>query len=361
MRLLLRNIDRWLFEEYRTSAEDLALYRIFFAGYVLLNALPMGLWRLPQAAYSPTYSLAALFTDFPGHAAMVALNALALLCACCVLIGYRTALASVGLALSIVTVDSFAFADGKVDEGLVIWIALILAGSGWGSALSVDARSPRDESALRRHAWLLAILALLVGLALLTAGAAKAKGGWLGLGTLGTRYHLFWNYFVYERPTLAARWAWEHMPASLWKAGDVVTVLWEMGFCLACFRRSWCRVACAIGALFHLGVWMLFDIRVADNVLAYGAFFGWAAAAAACPEGVRARLRALSPAQLRVVRALPFGYALSVLLLPQLRGFVAPLVSKAVLATGALVALLYLAARAKQLLRKPALAQAGSE
>lgn len=355
MNSLRRHFDHWLFEEYKIDAQSLGLFRIVFSAYVLANELPTGLWTLPQAAYNSPLSPAALFTHYPPHWVMVALNAATMVCASSLLIGLYTVASSLGLALGTVLIDSFAFADGKIDEGLLLWVAVVLAFSGWGDALSVDryrrAREPRSSAAARdassalRRASSLAALALLVGLALFTAGSAKARGGWLHLDTLGTRYHLFWDYFVYNRKTALATWAWQSLPHWGWKLGDWGTVLWESTFVLAAFRRSWCRIACAVGALFHFGVWMLFDIRIASNVIAYGAFVSWALVFPGATAALAKRVDELPRAAAVALCSVPFVFsACSLFLLGgDFNAALSLLSSSSVLCIGLCVALGYLA------------------
>jgi hypothetical protein len=347
---LLRRADRWLFEEYRTSTEDLALFRIIFGVYALVATLPAGLWTLPQAAFSPPVSIAALFTSFPGPGVMLALNAAAMLCASSLIIGLYTAASSLGLACTALLINSFAFADGKIDQGLVIWIASVLAFSGWGSAFSVDARragAPSGESA--HQAWLLALFALLLGFAMFTAGSAKARGGWLRFDTLGTRYHLFWNYFVTGRTTALATWAWGNLPPWAWKAADFSTVLWEIGFVCSVIRKRACLLMGAIGTLFHVGVWLLFDIKIAANVIGYAAFVSWASLWPGATVALRSWLHRASPNARMLLCATPYAFSVCSLFVlgAALQLQIAMLTTHVVLCVGLLFGVGYLALQAR--------------
>ncbi len=195
------------------------------------------------------------------------------------------------------------------------------------------------------------MLALLIGFALFTAGSAKAKGGWLRLDTLGTRYHLFWDYFVYERKTAVATWAWQHLPHFAWKGADWGTVLWESTFVVAALRRSWCRVSCAVGALFHFGVWLLFDIRIASNVLAYGAFVSWALVWPGATAAFKKWLDRLSSPAATALCAVPFAFsACSLFLLgDDFNAALALIASSSVLCIGVVFALSYLGLQLKAL------------
>lgn len=346
-------IDRWLFEEYRTDPESLAFFRIIYASYVLAVELPNGLWRLPRSAFSPPVSLAALFTDYPAPAVMVTLNLCAILCACCLLIGLFTELASFGLFVATVFVESFCFADGKIDEGLLVFISPLLAYSGWGSCFSVD-QYRRPELARKSTAAqpsLTAILALVVGFALFTAGSAKLHGGWLHPKALGTRYHLFWDYYVFGRQMPLATWALQKLPAWAWKCGDWMTMLWELSFTLTVFRRSWCRVACAVGALFHFAVWQLFDIQIASNTVAYGAFVSWACISPRFTDWARASFEQLGKPVKALLCAVPFVFSAWSLLTytPDFKVAILIGVSKVVLVIALGMGASYLALRLLQL------------
>ena len=285
MTRLPRNIDRWLFEQYRTDPERLALYRILFGCYLLLVFLPTGLWirNLPAASFSPPVSLAALFTRYPPYWVIVLLNAATLFCVSSLIIGWHTAASSLGVAAGLVIVESFAFADGKIDNTiLAAAVPLALAFSGWGAAFSVDAE--RSDSEGRRFSahqpWLLATLALVIGFSLLTAGMAKVRGGWLRADALGTRWNVIPNYYIVGREVPLAFWAMRTLPPWIWKSMDYAVVAWETGTVLTVPSRTLFRLACSFGALFHLGVWQLFGIRFEQNDIAYAAFVS---CASPCP------------------------------------------------------------------------------
>jgi hypothetical protein len=96
--------------------------------------------------------------------------------------------------------------------------------------------------------------------------------------------------------------------------GLVSVTVWEAGFVLTVFRRTWCRVACAFGAFFHLGVWMLFDITVAENLIAYAAFVSWACVWPPATAWLRNRAHHPLRGARRAVCAVPFAIGLSELI-----------------------------------------------
>jgi hypothetical protein len=72
------------------------------------------------------------------------------------------------------------------------------------------------------------------------------------------------------------------------------------------FRRTWCRVACALGAFFHLGVWMQFSIIVAENLITYASFVCWASALPRATSWLRNKGRQYSPGTRLALCAIPF-------------------------------------------------------
>jgi hypothetical protein len=356
MKTLLYRFDHWLFEEYRTDVESMALFRILFGAYVLLVALPAGLPSLPAAAYSPPIGLHALFTTPPPHWVMVGLDGVALLCGSSLLVGLFTAASSLGLAVSCALLHSFCFADGTVDQGLVVWIALVLAPSGWGDAFSVDHYRGRRGSgpATPGRSWTLAILAMVIGFALFTAGVTKIRGGWLRTDSDATRFHLF-RSALYGRHTSVAALASKYLPSWGWTLGNWFTVAWQTGFMAAVPKKEWCRLACALGACFHLAVWLLFAVRVTDHDIAYGAFVSWALVWPAATQQLRALQSRLAPTPGYALCAVPFALsACKLFVVPRvLTATIATMLSKALLVFGALFALAYLARRVHRLGRAP--------
>jgi hypothetical protein len=316
---LRSHIDRWLFAEYRTDPRSLGVYRILFGTYVLLQLLPDGLWlrNLPSPSFSPPVSVAALFVHYPPYWVLFLLNAATLFCVCALIIGWNTVLASLGVAVGYVLIESFAFADGKIDHSIFgALIPLTLAFSGWGAALSVDSR--RGDSEARRFSanqpWLLATLAILIGFAVLAAGTAKVHGGWLRSDTLATRWNLIANYYIVGRKLPVAFWAMQHFPPWVWKALDVTTVLWETGFILTVPNRTSCRVACALGSFFHFGVWQLMGIPFHPNLVTYGAFVAWAFVWPAATTRFHTFFMEVNPKATLLLCATPFAIAVLSLL-----------------------------------------------
>jgi HTTM domain len=272
----VKRLDYWIFESYCVRVTDLAVYRIVYSTYVLLTYLPSATWlrHTPHAFFSPPVSLAALFTTFPPSSLLVALNVLLGLFLSMLIFGLHTRVASMGTSIVLVVINSWAYALGKINHDILLVITpAVLAFSGWGNALSLDSlRRPRHSLDPPKGAWSLALLALLIGISMFTAGWTKVATGWLNPTTLSTYGYLLNNYFVTGRHTwLGERALWMDS-FWLWKSADWFATILECGFVFAIFSPRSMRIVMAIACLFHLGIWLLFDIVFASNVITYGAF-----------------------------------------------------------------------------------------
>lgn len=279
MRALTARVDAWIFGAYRAAPADLALYRMGYAAYALLAVVPAALWvdGMPRAFFNPPPGAAALASGFPPGGFLLGLNvALAGLLGL-LLVGWRTPAASVATGLVLLWSKTWEYADGKINHDiLLVLIPLLLAGSGWGDALSADARRGGTPDPLRpRASWALALAAFVAGLAMFGAGALKLMTGWLDPATHSTFGHLVVNDMGAGRGTWLSGFALAWRAPLAWEAADWAATLLEAGFLLALLRQRWMRVALALACLFHLAVWLLFDIVFSASVLAYGAFVAW--------------------------------------------------------------------------------------
>jgi len=270
-------LDRWIFERFDVPRESLGVFRMVYAAALLLT-LPRWLHvgALPSDFFAPPIGLTRLIAGgFPPVWHFMALNVVLCAALMALLVGYRTGVSSLIVALAMFWGSAWKFSTGKIDHGvLLLLVPLVLAASDWGQALSYDAaRRPRPPR--RDRAWPVALLALLIGFALFEAGMSKALTGWLDPDTHAVRNHLVKNYMYQERPTWFADLALAYQPAVLWEAMDWMTLALECGFIVALFWLTGMRIACAIATVFHLGVGLLMNILFYFNVIAYGVFVDW--------------------------------------------------------------------------------------
>jgi len=278
----IKLLDRWIFEEYAPPVRsDLALYRIVYASIALLAVPPIGWWLVdvPAAFFNPPLSLAAFFYSFPPFWVLTLLNVWLIVSLAALLIGWHTRLASLGTALTWFLLDSWAYATGKIDHDIFLVLApAILAFSAWGAHYSVDARILAKSKSHRvaLDAWPVSLFVLIIGLGMFTSGWAKLTTGWLDPTTSSTLGHLYRNYYVTGRtPWAAAQVLRVHAPL-FWEGQDWLATFLEVGFLLAIVRRTLFRLFCAMACVFHLAVWLVFDIGFFPNVLAYSVIVPYA-------------------------------------------------------------------------------------
>jgi hypothetical protein len=271
----LRKFEAWALESYALRAVDLATFRIFYASFVLVAVVPIASWWpvMPRAFFNPPIGPAALFTAPPPPSVLLGVNALLSLFAAMLLVGWRTSVASAGTGLTLLALDSWAYSLGYIVHDILLVVTpLVLAFSAWGRARSVDAARRPSPARERAEAWPIALLALLVGFAMFTAGWAKATTGWLDPKLRCTYGFLVCNNRGAGRETWAMEWALGVDSDWFWKIADWLTVALELAFLAAAIhRRSFCLIL-AMASLFHLRALLLLDIQFAHNLIAFGAF-----------------------------------------------------------------------------------------
>jgi len=199
-------MTRWMFEEYRIGERSLAVSRVLTALYLLVMAYPryVGLAAFPSSFYAPALGLGAFFRDLPPAWVLWLLLGASVSPTLALLVGWHTRASGLTLTALTVVGNSFEYAFGKIDHDiLVLMVLLTMSFSGWGRRYSVDAR--RAASLPPVTGWPLAMLALLVGFGMFSAGLPKVLTGWLDPSTQSAQAHILYNYHVLERATLAGR------------------------------------------------------------------------------------------------------------------------------------------------------------
>ena len=143
----------------------------------------------------------------------------------------------------------------------------------WDRALSIDARRRTFQTPAAR--WPLSLLALLVGLAMFTAGWPKAASGWLDPALLCAKGQLVSNYYAAERPTVVGHFMLTHGSAWFWKMMDWSTVAIELSFLPSAFSLRAFRTVATLAVFFHAGIHFSMDIFFYQNLLAYAMFVDW--------------------------------------------------------------------------------------
>lgn len=275
--------DRWIFDSFQVTPEGLGLYRIGYALFTLLVVAPghgaytrfADIATFPDAFFLPPPGPMMLAPDFPGpvffHGVVLLLN----LCLVALLLGYRTRLASVLTTVLFLIGFGFSYSFGKINHTMLfVLVPLVMAGSNWGAAYSVDAlrrRGPAPEVA----SWPITLLALLLGFGMFTAGFTKLIGGWLDPSTHATQGHFIKQFFTRGRQDFLAPVFTEITHPVFWEILDWATVLFEMGFLVAILHPRTTRLFAALAVCFHNSTVLMLNISFAVNLPVYAAFLDW--------------------------------------------------------------------------------------
>lgn len=273
--------DSWIHGTFRADPTGLALYRIAYAAFALFVVAPghdvytdlVALASLPDAMFAPPPGPMAIFDGFPSeiaaHTILVLLNvALAGL-----LLGVRTRAMSITTGILFLLVYGFSYSLGKINHNILfVAVPFVMAFSGWGAALSYDARRGGKRTVA---AWPIMLLAAIVGFAMFTAGFAKVLGGWLDPTTHASYGHLLKHYFVRGRTDLAAPFAIGAESGVLWEVFDYATVLFELSFVVALTKARTIRLFAALAVVFHFGIMIVLNISFHFNLIVYAAFADW--------------------------------------------------------------------------------------
>ena len=271
-------LTRWMFDEYWLADESLAVSRVLTALCLLALVYPRYVWltTFPSSFYAPPLGLGIFFSGLPPSWMLWALLAAAVTLTLALLVGWHTRLVGLALAAVLLVGNTFEYALGKINHDILLLVVLVtMSFSGWGRRFSVDER--RSVGMAPAAAWPVALLALVVGFAMFSAGLPKAMAGWLDPRTQSAEYHLLVNYYVFERPTVVGRLALDHVPTAGWEALDWATVGLELSFLPAAFSRRATLAVCGLAVLFHAVIHATMEISFSTNLLAYAMFVDWAA------------------------------------------------------------------------------------
>ena len=268
--------DDWIFDSYPVSAEQLALYRILYAGFALfVIGMQDYAWiaQLPDALFLPPFSIAALFSGLPPEPVLHLFEILLFSLYWALLFGWRTRAVSVAITLVGVTAESFHLSFGAITHSrhLFLLLPLVMSFSNWGSALSIDATRRKGAGGTGIETWPITLMSVLLGFAMFTAGFPKLLGGWLDVATPAVREKVFYWYFIEQHRELAGAF----IPIDsrvLWELLDWSTVWFEVGFLLAVFRPGALRVFSGFAVVFHTMTILMLHIGFTQQLIVYPLF-----------------------------------------------------------------------------------------
>ncbi len=269
-------LDGWIHGFYAPSPGKLGLYRMFFVLWLFLF-IPFRtrfIDGFPASFFHPPVSVVSVFSGFPPEPFFLALDLFVLVTGCALLLGYRTRWASLLLFAAIITGNSFVFSFGKSIHSILDWLPLVMAFSGWGERYSLDAALGRAQPSASSAGGPVAIMALLLGFGMFTAGFEKALFGWLGPEVQASYAHAM----LYE--ALGIGWVGpgsirDFEASWLWETADWFVVTLEVGFLFAALHIVSFRAFCTAAAFFHFNnVWFL-QITSMSFAGLYPLFFDW--------------------------------------------------------------------------------------
>lgn len=303
---LFDRFDRWV-NAGPFTVIDLARFRIIFSVGALLTLFDFSWWGgYPSAMYLPPPGPFQLLGGFPPVWFAVSLEIAVALALACLAFGYHTRIAGWAATVLMIIGFGFTYSFGKIDHPILFAIApAVLGFSGWGDELSID--KLRGARRVGFRPWVIRLLALLIGLAFLTAAVSKLRAGWLLPGTQAVRREVLSAYVDGNTGGILPFLVSLDLPA-LWEVFDWATVILEFSiiFCALSWRAF--RVAISIATLFHFGVYILLTISFGFNVLVYGAFVQWSRLSLRSPAWLGPFIRRWYPLLIPLAALVPWAF-----------------------------------------------------
>jgi hypothetical protein len=268
--------DRWA-ESGPFVVADLAVYRIIYAlGMLMILPRVTPLSVLPDVFLSAPPGPFRLLHSVPSHSTLLVFEGVLMLVLGCLCVGLFTLASSIAVAILVTCALGFGFSFGRIDHTVFLAVTpLVMAFSGWGGALSVDAALRGRRPRVSPPQWPMRLMAMAIGAAFFTAGLQKVQSGWLNIHTRAVE-----GYALKRQINLDRGWFWtlvDHIPTRFWEVADWSTVALELS--LVVFALSWrtFRPALVAVCIFHVSVLLMLNISFWQNVLPYGLFVAWTA------------------------------------------------------------------------------------
>jgi len=276
-------LEHFIAEAYQPRPRDLAIFRLLFAIVALVMIPGRYAWvgQMPDSFFNPPLGFTYFFfSSLPPAWFFSALDAGIVISLVYLLAGRCVTLATLVYTACVIVGNAWAYSFGKIDHDILMALTpLALVAAGWDGRRAV-------------RAWPMALFALIIALAMLTASLQKVLTGWLDPSTAATLGHLIRNRIALEKEIPAVTLlAIDRLPAIGWEFLDYSTVTLEAAFLFALPNRRAFKVICSIACLFHFGIGVVMGLIFAFNLLAYGAFVDWDAVMARL--SLRDRVRSL--------------------------------------------------------------------
>ena len=284
-RTLTDRLDCWIFEEYRVPPRALSAFRIVYATFVLLIiGVPPFRWiggKPDLFFHPPRFSVVHLFGGFPAPPFFWGLDGVVTLLFVFLLFGFRTRWTSRLLALGLLMGFSWSYAYGKInhDTLLMALVPLVMSFSHWGAHFSLDqvhrqASRPASAPPPEQY-WPVALLALLLGFAMFSAGMPKLLSGWLDPTTHAVQGYTLRQHYDFFADQLLTPIMMHYDNPFFWEALDYSAVLFEVGFLLAVIKQPVFRFFIVLTVIFHLVNCLMLNIGFSRNIALYWLFIDW--------------------------------------------------------------------------------------
>ncbi|MGK7951083.1 MAG: hypothetical protein AB4368_20430 [Xenococcaceae cyanobacterium] len=253
---------------------SLGIFRWIFGFFLLLFLVPQFSWigEIPNAFFDPPYfSLANLFTQFPGDLFFKTIDLLIIISIVCLTIGVKARLFSSTFLICWFVGNNFQYSFGKIDHGIMI-LALLLCMifSNWGTYYALIADRPLSRNCSKQA---LALFSVLLAFGFFTAGFAKALN-WIDFD-FSTNGFLSWfypGYYDLSRTALLAPTILS-LPKWIFEFFDYAAVIFELSAFIALLNsRKWWIFWLFIACLFHLSNTLLLNIPFVNHFLVYLVF-----------------------------------------------------------------------------------------
>ena len=270
--------EGFIFTEYSISPTSLGLIRILYSCYMLLIiGVPDLGWISIYPDYffqPPQYSIGGLFENFPPSAYFEISRILLVIFLCFLLFGFKTKLAGILISLLFILNFNFLYSFGKINHDTLYYsiLPLIMSFSCWGAEFSI---LPKQEKQINNPSWPIALLALLYSFSLFSAGVPKLLSGYLDISYSAVYTFVEHYYYGVGRNLFLISFFAKLDSAIFWEIIDYLTVIWEVGFLIAVFKRKIFRWFIITGIFFHLVTLLMLNISFVGNIPIYLLFLNW--------------------------------------------------------------------------------------
>ncbi len=276
-----RAIDRWIARPERNAAGRLGLFRILYAGFMLMLALPPN--AMPNIANAPAdlwqpVPILIWMQSPPSTEFLLMLDVMLVVSLIFLLIGFRVRMMTLLVLISATLLASAKYSFSKIDHSdtfLNTYIPMIMLFAPWGATYSLDAYlryrrglsipSVSDDSL--RYSWPFPVVLWLLAIMFMVSGLLKAipPGQWLVDPELLRKFMKESNKI--ENPD-QFRYMLGMLPTLPLFMLQLMAVIFETFYPLAVINTHWRKFYVSSTVFFHvgtritLGIWFMLMLPV---------------------------------------------------------------------------------------------------